>query len=152
MHNLLRSMRCLLLHREDNPLRPACLSRHWDRVIDLGVSSPPTYEAWGKALGCRVEPCPKLDTDDFAKLEMVFRCGLGVLVDQYGLDWWHLLSIHWLDQFERGILLQKVLETFRADDEVFVSCSGAQSHLLKSLIPGTIQSLDLGDGPRFGSR
>lgn len=145
-------MRCLLLHREDNPLRPACLSRHWDRVIDLGVSSPPTYEAWGKALGCRVEPCPKLDTDDFAKLEMVFRCGLGVLVDQYGLDWWDLLSIHWLDQFERGILLQKVLETFRADDEVFVSCSGAQSHLLKSLIPGTIQFLDLGDGPRFGSR
>jgi hypothetical protein len=145
-------MRCLLLHREDDPLSPECLSRPWDRVIDLGVSSPHTYEAWGKALACTVEPCPKLDADDFAKLKMVFRCGLGLLVDQYGLDWWDLLSIHWLDQFEQGILLQKVLETFRADDEVFVSCSGTQSHLFKSLVPGTIQFLDLGHGPRFGGR
>ena len=145
-------MRCLLLHREDNPLSPACLTRHWDRVIDLGVASPPTYEAWGKALGCRVEPCPKLDADDFAKLEMVFRCGLGSLVDQYGLDWWDLLSIHWLDQFEQVILLQRVLETFRVDDEVFVSRSGSQSHLLKSLVPGTIRWLNLGNGPRFGAR
>jgi len=144
-------MRCLLLHREDNPLSPACLTRHWDRVIDLAVSTPPTYEAWGKALGCKVETCPRLDVDDFAKLGRLFRCGLGLLVDQYGLDWWDLLSIHWLDQFEQLLLLQKVLETFRADDEVFVSCSGAQSHLLKSLVPGTIQFLDLGHGPRFGS-
>ena len=145
-------MRCLLLHREDNPLSPACLGRHWDRVIDLGVSSPHTYEAWGNALGCTVEPSPKLDADDFAKLEMVFRSGLGLLVDQCGLDWWDLLSILWLDQFEQAIFLQKVLETFRSEDEVFVSSNGPQSHLLKTLVPGTIQFLDLGDETRFSSR
>lgn len=137
-------MRCLLLHPEDDALSPAWKDHAWDRVIDLGISGPTIYSGWERALGCQVEAYPSLNGTDFAQVRNMFGFGFGRLTDRHGLDWWDLLSLRWLDQFEQVALLSRLLATLSDEDLIFVSANGAYARLLQALAPGRVHAINAG--------
>jgi hypothetical protein len=133
-------MRCLLLHPEDNPSDPTWTRGLWDRVIDLGIAGSRTYEKWSKIFRCAIEPYPSLDRKDFAALRGMCAFGLGAVVDRFGLDWWDLLSVRWLDQFVRLLLVSKFVASLRNDDEIFVS-SAQHAQFIELLAPGRVRRI-----------
>ncbi|HEX7893424.1 MAG TPA: hypothetical protein VF447_04475 [Terriglobales bacterium] len=141
-------MRFLLLHPEDNALSSAWKAHAWDRVIDLGISGLAAYSEWEGSLGCKIEPYPSLNGADFLQLRKMFRFGCGRLVDRGGLDWWDLLSLRWLDQFEQVVLLSRLLATLSEEDLIFVSSNGAHARLLQALAPGRVHAIDAGQRSR----
>lgn len=146
MRPRLLSMRCLLLHPEDDPTSATWPRAHWDRVIDLGIAGAATYRGWEQDLGCKIEPYPSLDREDFQKLRRMFAFGLGHVVDQFGIDWWDLISLRWLDQFVQALLVSKLLARLGESNEIFVS-SGRDARLLELLAPGRVRRLN---APRNG--
>src|SRR6185437_10935381 len=100
--------------------------------------------AWERSLGCKIEPYPSLSTSDFARLRRMFGFGCGRLIDRHGLDWWDLLSLRWLDQFEQVVLLSRLLATLSEDDLIFVSSNGAHTRLLQALALGRVHAIDAG--------
>jgi len=125
-------MRCLLLHSEDDPLSAAWPRHNWDRVVDMGIASPTSYQALTKVLGCKVERCPPLDAGDFAKLRRMIAFGMGRLVDRQGLDWWELLTLLWVDRFTELLRLDRVMTRLNRATALFVG-SGHQARILQLL-------------------
>ncbi len=134
-------MRCLLLHPEDDPLNPAWPRAQWDRIIDLGIAGYATYQLWERDLGCKIEPYPSLDREDFKTLRSMFDFGLGCIVDEHGLDWWDLTSLRWLDQFVLALQVRKLLAGMGESDEIFVS-SRCDTRMLELLAPDRVHRLD----------
>lgn len=133
-------MRCLLLHAEDDPIAGGLAGKRWDRVVDLGIAGPSTYERWREVLGCAIEPYPSLSGPDFKKLRELHAFGRGQVVDEHGLDWWELACLRWLDQFVDLVLTVKLAASLDGGDEMWVT---AERHatLLDAIFPGRVQRI-----------
>src|SRR4029077_3959728 len=106
-------MKILLIHFEDDPEKGPWASLPWDRVVDLGMGGVKSYERWARKM-----QCPITTLDSFRDgLDTLFRArellGLGGkrLVDQYGLDWWEILSLLLHDEVKTLILLRRFVHT-----------------------------------------
>ena len=135
-------MRYLLLHPENDPLAARWASNQWDRVIDLGIAGSSTYKGWREALGSEIEPCPMLETTGFQKLREMHGFGIGQVVDEYGLDWWNLACLRWLDPFVQLVQIAKLVASMDSSDEIWLT-SASHARLLDVLSPGQVRQLNI---------
>jgi len=106
----------------------------WDLVVDLGKAGRSTYDRWSEYFHCPVESLQKLDLDDFAQIRRALSSGLSALEDEYGLDWWELISIRFHEQIERILSLQKLAVQAGSKDEIFLTRSGFYARVLELLL------------------
>src|SRR5262245_18846629 len=85
-------MRVLLLHPEDAlPVGRGA----WDLIVDLARAPYSTYERWQSETACRVTSVfdYAADVEDLHRLRELIAPGMGLLTDDYGVDWWDVLSV-----------------------------------------------------------
>jgi len=126
-------MKILCLDPECQPLNGKWAAERWDRVVDLGFAGKVARDQWSAAFECAVETVPKLEADGFARMRQVLSEGLGHVVDQYGLDWWELISIWFHEQIELIIRLEKLAASMPENSELFVTRTGIHAEILSSL-------------------
>ncbi len=131
-------MKILLIHPEDDPEKGPWSDWRWDRIVDLGLGGKGGYARWNRKFRCPLTTLNSLrhGFDDFRQVRDLLGLGCGRLVDEYGLDWWEIMSILLTEEVEALILLRRFAKTVGADDEVYVSRPGLHSNLLQCL-PGT---------------
>lgn len=129
-------MKVLAINAEDNPEQGPWSKLRWDRIVDLGLGGASTYKRWQHCFGCPIEPLDSLRSglDEVHQVHELLGQGCGRLVDEYGLDWWEIMSILLVSQLETLITLQKLSRTFTASDEVHVSRSGFHAEVLRFLL------------------
>jgi hypothetical protein len=133
-------MKLLLLHPEDVPTHGPWTQHSWDQVVDLGKAGRSTYDQWNDFFHCPVETLQKLDLDDFGQIRRALSSGLGALEDEYGLDWWELISIRFHEQIERILSLQKLAVQIGSKDEIFLTRSGFYARVLEFLLGCKVHS------------
>ena len=134
-------MNILLLHPEDGPENGPWVRHTWDRIVDLGIAGQDTYRRWAELCHCPVSPLDALDAIDFAQLRAAMNAGHGIVVDQFGLDWWELISIEFHQQLEVLTRLQKLANQIEAGDKVFVTRPCIQANLLTELIGRPVRNV-----------
>jgi hypothetical protein len=143
-------MKILLVHCEDDPEEGPWENLDWDRVVDIGFGGMDTYERWARLLHCPITTLNSFRDgfDDFRRVREVLGLGCKRLEDEYGLDWWELLSILLHGEMETLILLQRFLATVPSSSEIYVSRPGLHAGLLQCLVPGRITVYPLRRGAR----
>lgn len=138
-------MRLLIVHADDD-LSAFCGVGSWDRVIDLGFAGPGAYQRLSREFGCPVEPAGKLNHRQFRDLRQALGGAVGLLVDDYGLDWWDLISLEFHRQFEEIARIREVAAEIDAHDEVCITRAGFHSKALSSLLNRPMRCLSNGPG------
>jgi hypothetical protein len=128
-------MKILLIDPLDTADEGAWAGECWDRMVDLGLGGANTYARWSGRFSCPVESLSSLrcGLDDSRYARSLLEIGFGRLLDEYGLDWWEILSILFTEQLEALILLRRFAEALRPDDEVHVSRPSLYASLLEHL-------------------
>jgi hypothetical protein len=110
-------MKVLMLHPED--ALPQSYPVRWDLVIDIGRAPAGTYERWSKQAGCSVISIYDYaeETEDLYRLRELLRLGTGRVVDQWGIDWWEVLSL------EIALDLQQLVLIHRLSKELHPKCA-----------------------------
>lgn len=141
-------MRILLIHSEDDPEDGPWASLPWDRIVDLGMGGKNTYARWTRRFQCPVTTLDSLRKgfDDFRRVRSLLDLGCGRLTDEYGLDWWEIISLLVHGELETLILLQRFVPTVEPGDEVFVSRPGLHASLLQCLRAGRVSVFPLRRG------
>ena len=87
-------MKVLLLHPDDT-LAQSHPPRHWDLVVDTGRAPIATYERWSQLAGCPVISIydHAEEIEDLYRIRQLLRLGSGRMMDQWGIDWWEVLSL-----------------------------------------------------------
>ena len=103
-------MKTLLLHPDDSPRRGPWASQKWDRIVDLGKCSEATAAAWQTLFGCPVVRLQawRRNLEDPRLAGQILRHGFGQLLDEQGLDWWDLTSLHVHAEVETAIALRRL--------------------------------------------
>ncbi|MFZ0319342.1 MAG: hypothetical protein WAL56_09460 [Candidatus Sulfotelmatobacter sp.] len=145
-------MRVLLIDPLDSADAGPWANQRWDRIIDLGMGGNKTYERWSRHFHCSVTTLDSLRDgfEDFRWVRRLMDLGYGRLMDEYGLDWWEIMSILLHGELETLILLQRLVQTFGSADEVQVTRSGLHGSLLQALLPERVKSFPLRRGARKG--
>ena len=133
-------MKILLVHPEDDPEKGPWANLAWDYIIDLGLGGVNGYARWARQFNCPVTTLGSLrnEFDVSRQVRDLLGLGCGHLIDEYGLDWWEIMSILLHGELEGLILLQRFARTVGANDEVHVSRLGLHANLLRSLVPNQI--------------
>jgi hypothetical protein len=141
-------MKILLIHPLDTADTGALAHQRWNRIVDLGRDGSGTYERWNKRFDCAVENLNSLRDgfEDFYKIRELLGRGCGYLFDEYGLDWWEILSIHLHEQLEAFALLQRFAKSVGSADEVHVSRPGLHADFLQCLLGARVKVFR----PRWG--
>jgi hypothetical protein len=134
-------MKILILCAGDDPNARPCDGQTWDHVLDLGTAGRTSYRRWSELVGCPVDAIGKLDGADFDQIRDALSDGLGVLVDEHGLDWWDLISLEFHQQFEQVLQLKKLVARLGPGDEVFITRSGFHADALQLLVDRPVRSL-----------
>jgi hypothetical protein len=141
-------MKILFLHHEDDLTSALAGERRWERVIDVGFAGPAAYKRWSNALGCPVSQAPALEATDFCSIQEALSAGLGVLIDEHGLDWWDLIALEFHKQFEHIVRLRKLATILEPLDEVFVSQPGFDAQVLSLIVQCNVTCLSRANAPR----
>ena len=133
-------MRVLLLDPLDSPHACAAARLKWARIIDLGLAGAGTYASWIEEFCCPASTLSSLRNGfaDFIHIRNLLRTGCGRLVDEYGLDWWEILSILLVEQLEWLVMLDRLAQTIAAD-EVYISRPSANANVLQVLLGGRLR-------------
>ncbi len=134
-------MKTLFVHPEDDPEQGAWANTGWDRIVDLGTGGAGTHDRWRTRFGC---PVAALDSfrklpDDFCQVRESVGRGCGPLTDEYGLDWWEIMSILLTAEMETLIPLQRLATTLDAREEIHVSRPGFHASVLRLLLGADVQ-------------
>jgi hypothetical protein len=129
-------MRILLIHPLDTAERGPWAAQHWDLIVDLGRDGTATYEDWQRSFRCSVENLNALRDgfEDFYRIRELLGKGCGYLVDEYGLDWWEILSIFLHEEMELLFLLRRWTQRIQRADDVHVSRPGLHADILPLLL------------------
>lgn len=141
-------MRALLLHPEDDATRGPWSQQHWDQIFDLGVAGAPAYERWSQELNCPVEPSGKISDGDFARMRDALDCGLGLLIDDHGLDWWALLALDFHQKLEQIAVLKKLLADVPMGVHWFATRPCFQANVLEIMSGSAVRSFANGNVAR----
>ena len=134
-------MKVLLLHPEDG-LPGSDLRGQYDLIVDLGRAPLSTYERWGQQAGCRV-----ISLFDFADgFEDVYRVrdllclGMGYIVDEWGVDWWDVLSLLIEPDLLKTLLMERLAKELK-DCKLYSSRNDGWVEGLHSLTGGELKVL-----------
>jgi hypothetical protein len=134
-------MKILAIHSEGNPEQGPWSKLQWDCIVDLGRGGAGTYERWSNRFGCPAGPLDALGNgfDDSYRVRELLGRGCGRLTDEYGLDWWEIMSILLTSEIETLILLQRLVQSLSSNDEVHVSRPGFHADALRFLLGRRVQ-------------
>ncbi len=138
------AVKILLLHSADDPLRGPWAQQTWDRVVDLGLAGANAYQRWGELFGSAIETLGGVDLDEYHHVRRLLEAGQGRLMDDEGLDWWELLSIHFDHQIGSILRLQRFADSLREGDEVFATRGGFHAHTLRQMLGREIRCFSSG--------
>ena len=131
-------MRILFLHPDDSPESGPWFNEPWDRVVDLGMAGPDTYHRWSQIFSTGVESVGFQAIPPEPVREALAQ-GLRVVRDDYGIDWWEVLSVGFIQQLYRVCGLQQIASGIRAGDQVVCSRAGFDSRALEILMGRKIE-------------
>ena len=116
-------MKTLLLHPEDSPRRGPWASQKWDQILDLGKSSEATAGAWQALAGCPILRLQSFrrSVEDPRFAGQILRRGFGGLVDEQGVDWWNLTSLHIHSEVETAIALRRLADAASLPGELYAT-------------------------------
>ena len=134
-------MRVLLVHPEDDPTQLQGIEQEFDMAFDLGTSTPSCYESWSELLRCPFQPLATAEFQDCFQVARTFSLGTGQVFDDFGFDWWDLLSIRFYESLLEVIRLCRYIDSCSPADEIFVSRSCFHSRVLKLIAPRKIHEL-----------
>jgi hypothetical protein len=114
-------MKVLLLDSEDT--LPQSYPVAWDLVIDTGRAPAGTYERWSKQAGCSVISIYDYaeETEDLYRLRELLRLGSGRIVDQWGIDWWEILSLEIALDLQQLVLIHRLSKEMTPNCELYSS-------------------------------
>src|SRR5690349_9511340 len=97
--------RILLLHPEDT-FHSTLATGPLSIMVDLGRAPASTYERWGRETHSRVFSLFDLNqgTDDLGRTRELLECGMGRVIDRFGIDWWDLLAQSVVPQIQQLML------------------------------------------------
>ena len=129
-------MRILALHPEDDCESGPWSGQKWARITDLGLGGEETYDRWRRKFHCEVVPLTSYRNGlaEITRVRDLLAKGRGRLVDQDGLDWWELTQFLLHPKLETLVLLGKLAETLRPDDELHISRPGFDADALRILL------------------
>jgi hypothetical protein len=87
-------MRVFLIHPDDD-FDGSWTREQWDSVIDLGRAPKSFYDEQSAALGCQVSSIFDLavEIEDMQVWRQLLESGMGMVVDDQGIDWWDVISV-----------------------------------------------------------
>lgn len=102
-------MKVLLVHPKDDPPSDA----RWDLIVDFGRAPAATYERWSRETGSVVTSIYDFaeGARDLRLCRKLLASGMGVLVDEHGIDWWDVLSLRLVSDLQQLILLERLLKS-----------------------------------------
>ena len=107
-------MKVLLLHPEDG-LPGSDLRGQYDLIVDFARAPLSTYERWSQQAGCRV-----ISLFDFAdgfedvyRIRDLLRLGMGYIVDEWGVDWWDVLSLLIEPDLLKTLLMERLAKELK---------------------------------------
>jgi len=114
-------MKILLLHPED--ALPQQYPAPWDLVVDTGRAPAGTYERWSKQAGCSIISIYDYaeETEDLYRLRDLLRLGMGRIVDQWGIDWWDVLSLEIAPHLLQLVLIHRLSKEMHPNCELYSS-------------------------------
>ena len=145
-------MRVLLLHPEDE-LPRSVESGRWDVVVDFGRAPASTYTGWSHRAGCRAISLYDfgVEVEDLYQTRKLLQLGMGRLIDEFGIDWWDVLSLEVASQMQQLMLVHRLAENLPPGTEFFASRPFALAGVLQKLCGGTLLSLAKGPGSALRS-
>jgi hypothetical protein len=115
---------------------------HWDRIIDLGLGGENTYARWNAKFDCSVQRLSSFrQPSDFRYIRGAFDAGQRSLIDEHGLDWWEVMSIHLFEDIDHVIQLRRLARSIGPDDEVHVTRPSVRTRILEHLLRGRASAL-----------
>lgn len=119
-------MKILLVHPEDSPCSGPWVGERWDLVVDLGKASAFTRDAWQERLTL---PILQLDSlrcgiEDFDSIRKLLHDGRNQLIDEFGLDWWELISVLIYSELEESVLLGRLARELDVAAELYSTRPG----------------------------
>jgi hypothetical protein len=116
-------LKTLLVHPADSPCSGPWAGEKWDLIVDLGRSSAFTRSARQERLH---SPILQLDTlwrgiEDFDSIRQLLHAGRNQLLDETGLDWWDLVSVHIYPELRDAVLLRRLGEQLDATAELYAT-------------------------------
>jgi len=136
-------MKVLLLDPRD-PLRGSYLAHRWDLIVDFGRSPLSTYEHWCRQAHCRVMSFFDLaeEIEDLYRIRELLRLGQGILVDEWGIDWWDLLSVEVQSSLHELILVNRLSGELSSNCQLYASRSAPLASGLAARIGTTLLVLN----------
>lgn len=124
-------MKVLLIHPLDSPLAGAWSRSHWDLVLDLGWAGEAVYAEWEQKLHCPVRSFYGFGkgAEDLGTIAELLKPGVGVLVDEFGLDWWEILAPLRLMEMLELVILERVVPELQGAELI-----GTRPHALAALL------------------
>ena len=135
-------MKVLLLHHDDR-LGPFRMKRNFDLIVDLGRAPHSTYEQWSREANC-----PVISVYDFAQeiedlhhIRELLQFGMGQMVDEWGIDWWDVMSLMILPELQQLMLLSRLAKRLPPGCELHCSHPSSLAAALRTLTDGKLINL-----------
>ena len=109
-------MRVFLLHPED-PFPRLSLAHGWDLIVDLGRAPASTYHTWSRQTRCRVISIydSANEIEDLHRLRQLLQLGMGRMMDDWGIDWWDVLSLEIASDLQQFVLAGRLAKELGPD-------------------------------------
>jgi hypothetical protein len=113
-------LKVLLLHSDDTFPLPGPTER-WDLIVDFARAPATTHESWSQQASCPVFSLYRFaeEIEDLHRLRQLLRLGTGRMVDQWGIDWWDVLSLEIVPQLQQFMLAHRLSKELRAGCELY---------------------------------
>ena len=136
-------MKVLLLHPDDT-LAQAHPPRHWDLVVDTGRAPIATYERWSQLAGCPVISIydHAEEIEDLYRIRQLLRLGSGRMMDQWGIDWWEVLSLEIASELQQLVLVHRLSKELAAGCELYSSRPQLLATALQRLLAARLTILE----------
>lgn len=124
-------MKILLLDPEDSVAELASI-RHWDLAVDLARAPLAIYEDWEDLLGCRVISLYDFgrEIEDLSVLRELLEVGSGWVTDEWGIDWWNVLSLEFLPEVRLSMLAKRLSKEVNAASELYATRTSATAQAI----------------------
>jgi hypothetical protein len=97
------------------------LTERWDLIVDFARAPAATHESWSHQAGCPVFSLYQIaeEIEDLHRFRQLLQLGTGRMVDQWGIDWWDVLSLEIVPQLQQLMLVHRLSKELRAGCELY---------------------------------
>ena len=115
-------MRVLLLHPDDT-LAPLARLERWGLIVDFARTPAAIHDDWTKQVDCPVINLCQFAEEiaDLHRVRQLLQLGVGYMVDQWGIDFWGVLSLEIVSQLQQFMLVQRLSKKLSATCELYSS-------------------------------